>query len=119
MFGVVFRGKKNQFSQNFNGNKNVLEARPNEPPAYENPPLPGPLLPLREEREKSTRYVGTQGVARGLALPWANILLPLRGAQALWRRAVATPHCDDRDTVITAGWPRVPRVPTVRPFGVR
>jgi hypothetical protein len=117
----------------------------------------------------------TQGVARGLALPWAIILRPFGAGRffircrnlwgrevqgfscnysdggrrdarpyveivcragifwrsgcnyrvlgvdvlLLWRRAVATPHCDYCDVVITGGLPRVPRVPSARPFGVR
>jgi hypothetical protein len=44
-----------------------------------NPPLPGPLLPQREEREIVWAFIPRAAVAL-LPLPWANILLPLRGA---------------------------------------
>ena len=47
----------------------------NEPPV-ENPPLPFPLLPPREEREKNIWGVVTQGGTHCARLPWAIIFRP-------------------------------------------
>src|SRR5229473_502773 len=40
------------------------------------PPLPNPLLPRREEREKNIWGVGSQGGSRSAPLSWANIFRP-------------------------------------------
>jgi hypothetical protein len=55
---------------------NVINAQALNVPSVENPPLPCPLLPQREEREKNICGVDTQGGTHCARLPWAIIFRP-------------------------------------------